>query len=287
MTAEKEIEDLLGKTAAWLPKAMEQVGCTAPVDVTSVACKHAMKDTLVLLFTEAYHFVRFQNEKMKQLKAELSSTKSQLIENQKWVISLQEKVIVCKEQQLEAVQAAVKTTVEDSVKEQFQSYSEAVQENVMVCQPDSPSLTPEVLKQVVQSVVQEEDRSRNLMVFGILEQEGENLAERVQEVFQEIGIKPTMEVSRVGKVSKDLKTKRPVKVSLSSPSVAYQILSQARRLRKSENFSSVFVRPDRTEEERLQNRLLVQELIKKRKDESGKRHFIRNGTIHSVEKEAS
>ena len=66
MTAEKEIEDLLGKTAAWLPKAMEQVGCTAPVDVTSVACKHAMKDTLVLLFTEAYHFVRFQNEKMKQ-----------------------------------------------------------------------------------------------------------------------------------------------------------------------------------------------------------------------------
>ena len=285
MTAvnEKEIEDLLGKCAAWLPKAMEQVGCTAPVDVTSVSCKRAMKDTLALLLAESYHFVRFQNEKMKQLKAELSSTKSQLIESQKWVISLQEKVIDCKEKQLEAVHTAVKTSVEDSVKEQFKSYSDAVQENVIVCQSENQSVTPEVLKKVVKSVVQEEDRSRNLMVFGIPEKENENITERVQEVFQQLGIKPTMEVIRVGKIGKE-KTKRPVKVTLSSSSVAYQILSQARRLRQSEMFSSVFVRPDRSEEDRLQNRLLVQELIKKRNNESGKRHFIRGGTIHSVEK---
>jgi len=290
MTAQKEIEDLLGKAAAWLPKAMEQVGCTAPVDVTSVGCKRAMRDTLALLFAESYHLVRFQHEKMKQLKAELSSTKSQLIENQKWVISLQEKVIDCKEQQLEAVQTAltaVKTTVEDSVKEQFMSYSDALQENVMVCQPQSPSLSPEVLKKVVQSVVQQEDRSRNLMVFGIPETEKENLTELVQDVFQDIGIKPTLEtVSRLGKAGKE-NTKRPVKVTLSSPSVAHQILSQARRLRESENFSSVFVRPDRSEEERAQNRLLVQELLKKRENESGKRHYIKGGTIHSVDKGVS
>ena len=87
----------------------------------------------------------------------------------------------------------------------------------------------------------------------------------------------------MGKIGKE-KTKRPVKVTLSSSSVAYQILSQARRLRQSEMFSSVFVRPDRSEEDRLQNRLLVQELLKKRNNESGKRHFIRGGTIHSVEK---
>ena len=93
-----------------------------------------------------------------------------------------------------------------------------------------------------------------------------------------------MEVSRVGKFSKE-KKKRPVKVIFTSPSVAFQILSQASRLRQSEDFSSVFVRPDRSEEERSQNRLLVQELIKKRECEPGKRHFIRGGTLHSVEKE--
>jgi len=137
-----EIESLLGKSSGWIAKAMEQVGCTDPVFMTSAACKRAVTETLVSLLTESFHLVRFQNEKMKQLKAELSSTKSQLIENQKWVISLQEKVVDCKEQQLAAVQTAVKTTVEDSVKEQFKSYSDIVQ----VCQPESLSLSPEVLK---------------------------------------------------------------------------------------------------------------------------------------------
>jgi molybdopterin-biosynthesis enzyme MoeA-like protein len=283
MTADmKEIEDLLGKSSAWLPKAMEQVGCTAPVDVTSAACRHAMKETLVLLFTESYHLVRFQNERMKQLKAELSSTKSQLIENQKWVISLQEKVLDCKEQQLVAVQTAVKTTVEDSVKEQFKSYSDAVQDNVMVVQPDVPAITPKVLKEVMQSIVQEEDRCKNLMVFGIPEEDSEDLTERVHDVLQEIGFKPTIEVSRVGKANKE--KKRPVKVTLSSSSIARQILSQTRRLHKSESFGSVFVRPDRSEEERSRHRLLVEELFKKREDEPSKRHYIQRGTIHSVEK---
>ena len=155
----------------------------------------------------------------------------------------------------------------------------------MVCQPQTETVAPEVLKQMVQAVVQQEDRSRNLMVFGLSEKENEDITEQVQQVFQEIGIKPAiMEVSRVGKSSKE-KKKRPVKVILSSSSVAFQILSQARRLRESVDFSSVFVRPDRSEEERSQNRLLVQELIKKRRDEPGKRHFIRGGTLHSVEKE--
>ena len=125
---DKELEDLLGKCSAWLPKAMEQVGCTTQVDVTSAASKRAMKDTLALLFTESFHFVRFQTEKLKQLKAELSSTKSQLIENQKWVISLQEQLISCKDKQLEGIETVVKSSVENNLKEQFKSYSEAAAE---------------------------------------------------------------------------------------------------------------------------------------------------------------
>ena len=69
------------------------------------------------------------------------------------------------------------------------------------------------LKEVVKSVVQEEDRSRNVMVFGLPERKDEKLEERVQEVFQEIGLKPTLQASRVGKINQG-KSKRPVKVSL-------------------------------------------------------------------------
>ena len=92
---DKKLEDLLGKCSAWLPKRLNKLGVhsTPPIDMTSAVCKRAMKDTPALLFTESYHFVRLQTEKMKQLKAELSSTKSQLIENQKWVINIQETII--------------------------------------------------------------------------------------------------------------------------------------------------------------------------------------------------
>ena len=265
---DKELEDLLGKCSAWIPKAMEQVGCTAPIDVTSALCKRAMKDTLAKLFAESYHFVRFQAEKMKQLKAELSSTKSQLIENQKWVISLQERIIMEKEKKLEGVETAVKSSLESNLKEQFKSYSEAVAENVMVC-PSDGLTDAATLKKVVKSVAQEEDRSRNFIVFSLPERKDEKLEERVQEVFQEIGLKPTLQASRVGKINQG-KSKRPVKVSLSSSSTVHQVLSQVRKLRNSATFKSVYVRPDRSEEERSQDRLLVQELLKKRGSEPDK-----------------
>ena len=277
---DKELEDLLGKCSAWLPKAMEQVGCTDPINVTTTACKLAMKNTLVLLFSESFHYVRLQTEKMKQLKAELSSVKSQLIENQKWVISLQEQIIDNKDKQLDAVQTVVKSSVESNLKEQFKSYSEAAAANVMVCQPESSLTDPATLKKVVKSVVQEEDRSRNVVIFGLPEKKGENIEDRVQEVFQEIGLKPTLQASRVGKTS----SKRPVKVSLSSASAVHEVLRQVKKLRHSTTFSKVYVRPDRSEEERSQDRLLVQELIKKRDAEPGRLHFIRSGTIHSKDK---
>jgi hypothetical protein len=281
---DKELEDLLGKCSAWIPKAMEQVGCLAPVDVTSTACKKAMKDTLALLFAESFHYVRFQTEKVKQLKAELSSTKSKLIENQQWVISLQEQLIDCKDKQLEGVETVVKTSVESNLKEQFKSYSEAAAENVMVCSTDGLA-DQKTLKKVVKSVVEEEDRSRNVIIFGLPEEKQEIVCERVQDIFKEIGLKPTLQASRVGKTAKE-NANRPVKVSLSNASTVYQILSQARKLRHSAKFSKVFVRPDRSEEERASDRLLVQELSQRRKNEPNRLHYIRSGTVCSKDKGA-
>ena len=136
----------------------------------------------------------------------------------------------------------------------------------------------------MKSVVQEEDRSGNVMVFGLPERKDEKLEERVQEVFQEIGLKPTLQASRVGKINQG-KSKRPVKVSLSSSSTVHQVLSKVRKLCNSATFKSVYVRPDRSQEEgsRSQDRLLVQEPLKKRESEPDKEHFIRAGTIHSRE----
>jgi hypothetical protein len=74
-------KDLLVKCSAWPPKAMEEV-------VTSVTCKKAVKDTLALLLATCFILFGSKQRRKKQLKTELSSIKSQLVENQKWVISL-------------------------------------------------------------------------------------------------------------------------------------------------------------------------------------------------------
>ena len=276
---DKEIDGTIFKVEAWLSKTLNQLSCDTATDVTTVQCKKFVKDKLAVLLAESYQLVRLQNDKLRQMKVALSSTKSQLIENQKWVISLQEQVISCKEKQLEAVQTTVKETVETQLK----SYSDAVQDNVIVCHPES-SVTPETLKQVVKTVVQEEDRGKNVMLFGLSEENSEDISFKVGEVMEEIGLKPAMELSRVGK--KKEKCIRPVKVTLSSSSTANQILNEARKLRLSEKFASVFISPDRTFEDRVKHRLLVQDLRKKKSSEPDKRHYIKGGTIHSESKVA-
>ena len=88
------------------------------------------------------------------------------------------------------------------------------------------------------------------MIFGLPEDSGKDLNKTV---FEQIRLKPAMELSRVGKK----KTTRPVKVTLSSSSTAYQKLSQPRKLRQSQKSSSFFISPDRSLEDRVKHRLLV------------------------------
>ena len=278
---DKECDDMILKAAGWLSKAMKQLSCSAPIAVTSTACKKLKNDDLAVLMSEAFHLVRFQNEKLKQLKTTLSATKNKLIESQQSVISLQEQVIDCKDKQLLAVQTTVKSTVEDSVKEQFKSYSDTVQENVMVCKPDSDSLPVGKLKDVVREVAHEEDRLRSVIIFGVPEREPANLAKRVEEVFNEMMVRPSIrEISIVGKQSAGTSS-RPIKVKLSSPSIVKTVLGQAKLLRNSDKLKSVFVKPDLSIEERTKRRQLVQDLKQRRISEPDKRHYIKGGAVHS------
>lgn len=161
------------------------------------------------------------------------------------------------------------------MKAEFQTYSAAVEKGL--------SVTPANLKSVVKEVVEEEDRSRNIMVFGLAEETDEQLGDKVSDVLQTIGEKPRIEVCRVG--NRDVtKPGRTVKVTLSSSVIVNQILSKARNLRDSEKHKSVFLSADRSYEQRTEHRLLVVELKKRAADDPDKRHFIRNGKVCSVAK---
>ena len=63
--------------------------------------------------------------------------------------------------------------------------------NVLFCKPESDSISFGTLKQVIRSVAQEEDRLINdVIMFGVQEQEQNNLVQCVKEVFDEMKVRP-------------------------------------------------------------------------------------------------
>lgn len=156
--------------------------------------------------------------------------------------------------------------------------------NVVTLFITTTTKTTEELKKAVKTVVQEEeDRSRNVMIFNLPDQENEDINSVVAGVFEAIGEKPRVKACRLGK-RKSNKSMRTVKVTVANSTVVSQILSNARNLRKVSNLKSVFVCPDRSTEQRAKQKLLVTDLKRLAKEQTDMKHFIRNGEILSVEK---
>ena len=262
----------------WLQESLDQLNCDSVGQLSLAKCKVPRKDELATLLVDALLYVSKQNDNMLiDLKNGAETLKTEHISSQKDVIRLQSELLASKTDQLQSLQTTVKTSVQDTVKAEFVSYSAAVQKT------QTQVLAPENLKTVVRNVVEEEDRSRSVIVFGLPESADEQLCDKIGDVFQEIGEKPRIEANRLGKSSGNNGKVRPVKVTLSSSITANQILVKAKTLRQSDKFKSVFICPDRSLEQRVKHRKLVLELKSKTKEEPSKRHFIRGGTICSVE----
>ena len=227
----------------------------------------------------ALHFVGFLLDNVSALRNSSSSLQNKVIECQQQVISAQAELSDCKSEKLETLKQTLETSVVDSVKVELQSYSAAVQKSLPSC--GEPIISKETLKSVVKDVVNEEDRSRNIVVFGLSEEEGEELNDRVGEVFQSIGQKPRIEAVRVG-LKKGTDSIRPVKVTVSSSAIVDQIVGNGKKLRQLEKFRTVFVCPDRSPEQRKIQRDLVKIMKERALSETGLRFFIRSGEIHSV-----
>ena len=174
---------------------------------------------------------------------------------------LQSELLTSKREQIQALQNGIEKTIKTEMK----SYSEAVKKS------SGEGVTLKNIKTVVKDFV--EDRSRNVMIFGLEETAGENLHGRVKEVFEEIKEKPRFKAERVGK-----NDDRPVKVTMDSSMIVSDILRKSKDLKQSV-FDKVFLKPDRTMEQRKKHRDLVAKLKQNIKDSPDKHHFIRNGEV--------
>ena len=251
---------------------MKTLKCDEDNDITLDKFKKPNKDVLVKHLFDAFHGIvtHYKNDFL-STNRKIEKMKSEMINAQKSVIiQLQEVRLDKRIKELDSVQRTMKTTVESTVQAEFQSYSAVVSKH----SPSSaPTFTPENLKNVVRNVVSEEDRSRNVLTFGLKETDEEKLYDKVDV----IGEKPRFEAVQVGRKSSD--NTRSAKVSLGYCSTVHQIFLKAKNLRQCQDYKTVFISPDRSPEDRAIHRRLVLEMKQKAKEDPNKHYYIRSGNI--------
>ena len=196
---------------------------------------------------------------------EVDALKSEAKYAMKELADVQSELLTSKREQIESLQSGIQKTLKTELK----LYSDAVKKS------SGESMTLKKIKTAVKDVV--EDRSKNIMIFGLEETVGENLHAIVKEVFESIKEKPLFKAERIGK-NRGEDFDRPVKVVLDNATVVSDLLSKSKDLKRSV-FDRVFLKPDRTLEQRRKHRELVAELKQSAKDSPDKHFFIKNGKV--------
>eukprot|EP00116_Pleurobrachia_bachei_P008719 sb/3468981/ len=122
----------------------------------------------------------------------------------------------------------------------------------------------------------EEDRSRNMIVFGLPEEaDGVSVDTTVTSLLLELDEKPPMNnCVRLGTAAEG--KVRPVKVSFESRDSLLVVLRKASVLRSSENFKRVYLEPDRSYGERVERRRAVKTLNELRQAHPERKYVLRN-----------
>lgn len=237
------------------------------------------KDVLATHLVRALEMIERQHMFVINQRVHISAYQSDIIQLQSDLISAQKKSINMFQENVNKFRRELSEAVQDTVESSIsKSYSEAVESQT----GNSPVIGQESLKLVAKQVVVEEELSRNVMVFGLCDDENEDLNLKIGEVFEHLGEKPRVEARRLGKKTTTAAA-RPVKVTLSSSTIVQQILSKSKKLRLSEKHKTVFLSPDRTAEERLKQKEIVAELKRKVAQEPNKRHFIKGVQVVTID----
>ena len=188
----------------------------------------------------------------------------------KEIIKLQGELLKTKTEQIDQFQALVNTKLKDTIKTEMQTYSEVVKKNT------GESLSIRTIKSAVKDIVKNAsvDREKNLIMFGVQEESGENLKNKVSKIFEAIDVKPRFVAERFGKSSE----KRPVRVTVDKAETAFEVLKSAKKLKESQ-FDTVYITLDKSPEERAERKKLVEQMKKKIAENPQKKYFIRRGEL--------
>ena len=211
---------------------------------------------------------------LKSASVKIEDLLSDQVEDRKTIIQLQKKSLESKDKEIAAVQSTVKSEIK--------TFAEIVKSGT------SSSVTTQNIQRAVKSAVSEDQRGKNVVIFGLQEDGNDDrLRARVTVMTKLIveGETPAVkDVIRIGAVKSGESGCRPVKVSFENKEVAASVISSAKKLRQSPVYKSVYVSPDRSAEERAERKKLVSQLKEKIEKEPELYHFIQNGKVNKTEK---
>ena len=155
--------------------------------------------------------------------------------------------------------------------------------------------TQKSVKDAIKAVNEEEERSRNVIIYGVKEEENED-----EEGTDDIKINPLpgqitmiskqiecsdIYVRNMDRIGKKTSGKvRPIKIELESSLDVASFLSNAHKLKASDDYKMVYLAPDRTAEQRAAHNKLVNRMKELIKEDSSRHYFIRNDKIESTDK---
>lgn len=273
-----ELDSVEAAQRQWIDEAKMELKCTEEDNLTADLFARPNKPVLCRWLGEARDIMCRQREMIESLKEVIGTLKTEALGDKSTVINLQGELLERKEEQLASLQTAVRTSVQD-VKTEILTYSDALKMSTTAA-----AITPGAFKTVVKEVIAEEDRSKNLMVFGLAEEAGEKLDGadgKISAMFQELDEKPRCSAVRVGKAPTTSASCRPVKVTLTSSTAVRQLLMKAKLLKEIERLKAVYLGPDRSPADRASQRQLIAELKKKKVEQTTHEHFIRGGKVVS------
>ena len=179
-------------------------------------------------------------------------------------------------------------SVQETVKTELKTWADVAKKNT----DQSMTVYVRKVKEAVKTVVAEEDRSKRFMIFGVAEEDEEqveNLPDFIEETLENCGMTALPVVQSIYRVgAKKTGTARPIRVHMMNAGDVQRVLRAAPKLRSCQcNFRTVYLAPDRSKEEQLAHAKLVREMKELIQKDGSKYYYIRNCKIVCVDKALS
>lgn len=279
----KTLHELEDNFQHFSDEVSESLKCTSLAKVTRemLSSRNVTKDNLIEFVLKMRDLIKTSRSVLRSASEHIDEQKSDLTITKTKLIDVQETLVKNYDKKLDVVQ--------ETVKSEMMTFSDVVKKNC-----SGENFTPAKLKKVVKSVFDDDERPRNIMIFGADEDiscKGEKLSDRdvVNDVFSSLKcVRPEPEIEncrRVG-IRKSNGVGRPIKVTLQNPEVVYQVLKNSRDLKSilipgySFRFNKLYLSPDRSVEERKIRQKLVAEMKDKIKQDPSKRYYIKNNKVN-------